>query len=251
MKPYIPEKLPTKSLDWSLLVRFVGQANSALARFDGILQGIVNPNVLLSPLTTQEAVLSSKIEGTQATLEEVLEYEAAPREDGKSEDIHEILNYRRAMRMAVDSLKDRPISLNLLKEIQFLLLDSVRGKDKGRGEFRTSQNWIGRPGCKMEEASYVPPPPLQVMEFLDNLEKYVRFDEEDRLVQMAIIHAQFEIIHPFLDGNGRVGRILVPLFLFEKGQLSSPMFYLSTYLEAHREVYYDRLQAISRDGDWT
>ena len=152
--------------------------------------------------------------------------------------------------MAVKSLAVRPISLNLIKQIHSILLDTARGHNKARGSFRTEQNWIGRPGSTIEQASYVPPPPLGLMIHLDNLEKYVHYDEVDRLVQLAIVHAQFELIHPFLDGNGRVGRILIPLFLYEKKLLSSPMFYLSAYLEANRDVYYDRLLGISDKGDW-
>jgi Fic family protein len=251
MKPFVPDTLPLSSLNWEPLVRLIGEANAALARFDGILQGIINPSVLLSPLTTQEAVLSSKIEGTEATLQEVLEYEASPTpDDRKTEDIREIMNYRRALQTAVKLLEKRPISLNMVKELHAILLDSVRGRDKGRGEFRRDQNWIGKPGCKIEEATYVPPEPLRLLEHLSNWEKYIHHDEKDRLVQLAMVHAQFEIIHPFRDGNGRVGRMLIPLFLFEKGLLSSPVFYLSAYLEAHQEVYYDRLQAISESRDW-
>ena len=251
MKPYVPEKLPLKSLPWESFIRYIGQANAALARYDGILQGVVNPDILLSPLTTQEAVLSSKIEGTQATIEEVLEYEAAPEiETEKYEDIQEIINYRHAMRRATDELKKRPISLNMLIDMHSVLLNSVRGYNKGRGRFRTVQNWIGVPGTPIDKATYIPPEPYHLMEHLSNFEKYIHYDEEDRLVQLAIIHAQFELIHPFIDGNGRLGRILVPLFLYEKGLLNSPMFYVSAYLEQNRSTYYDRLRGISENGDW-
>ncbi len=251
MKPYLPEPLPLTSLNWSSLIRLVGQANASLASYDGILQGIINPEVLLSPLTTQEAVLSSKIEGTQATLEEVLEFEASPeRRTPRLEDIREIINYRKAMGMAVEKLKERPISLNFIRDIHAVLLDSVRGQYKSPGQFRTTQNWIGRPGCSIEEAAFVPPVPSDLMGYLSNFETYIHHDEEDKLVQLAVIHAQLEIIHPFLDGNGRVGRILIPLFLYETKLLSKPMFYLSAYLEANRDAYYDRLQAVSAKKDW-
>ena len=214
------------------------------------LQGIINPQVLLSPLTTNEAVLSSRIEGTQASLVEVLEFEASPKVDiqtEKQKDIQEIINYRQAIGMAVEWLEEKPVTLNMIKEIHSILLDSVRGKDKGRGRFRTVQNWIGRPGTPMECAEYVPPEPMRLMEFLSNLEKYIHYEGKDPLVQLAIVHAQFEIIHPFVDGNGRVGRILAPLFLYEKRVLSSPMFYISQYLETNRNLYYDCLKAISQD----
>jgi len=253
MDPYVPQPLPLESVDWAAHVPLIGQANAALARYDGMLQSIINPEVLLSPLTTQEAVLSSRIEGTQASMEEVLEYEAAPKEHiepSKFADIQEIINYRRAMRVAVTRLSERPLCLNLFKELHSVLLDSVRGRDRAPGEFRRIQNYIGSPGCSIEDATFVPPSPELVSPALDNWEKYLHSDEKDRLVQLAVVKAQFEIIHPFLDGNGRMGRMLIPLFLFEKGLLSNPMFYLSAYLEAQREVYYHRLQSVSEKGDW-
>ena len=251
MEPYVPETLPLKSLKWEEFIPLIGKANFELARYEGILQGIINPSVFLSPLTTQEAVLSSKIEGTEAILEEVLEYEASPKPGTKKlEDIHEIINYRQSMLYAVEQLDTHPITLNLLREIHYMLLDSVRGRNKARGEFRKTQNFIGKPGATIKQASYIPPSPERLMEFLSNLEKYIHYEEKDRLVQLAIIHAQFEIIHPFLDGNGRIGRILIPLFLFEKKMLSSPMFYISAYLEAHRDTYYERLNDITRNNNW-
>ncbi len=251
MKPYIPQKLPLDSLQWDKFIQLIGEASSELGRYDGILQGIVNPLLLLAPLTTQEAVLSSRIEGTEATLGEVLEYEALPKANGaKKEDIQEVINYRQALLYAEDYLRTKPIGLNLIKEIHHRLLDSVRGRDKARGEFRKIQNFIGKHGAPIEQAIYVPPPPEVIMEYLDNFEKYVHYDERDRLVQLAIVHAQFEIIHPFLDGNGRVGRILIPLFLVEKNLLSTPTFYISAYLEANRDTYYERLNGISKNNDW-
>lgn len=253
MKPFIPDNLPLDCLDWTAHVTLIGRANAALARYDGILQGIVNPAVLLSPLTTQEAVLSSRIEGTQASMEEVLEFEATPREKitpEKRADIQEIINYRLAMNVAVAKLQERPLCLNLIKELHAILLRSVRGKNKSPGEFRRSQNYIGPPGCSIEEATFVPPSPDNLLAALYNWEKYLHVEEKDRLVQLAVAKAQFEIIHPFLDGNGRLGRMLIPLFLFARNLLSKPMFYMSAYLEEHREVYYRRLRAISEEGDW-
>lgn len=251
MKPYLPNMLPVESLGWEKLIPLIGKANAALARYDGVLRGIINPAVLLTPLTTQEAVLSSKIEGTIATLEEVLEYEASPDDKTeKSVDIKEIINYRQAMRFAVEELEDHPISFNLIRKIHYGLMDSVRGRNKARGEFRQTQNWLGKPGATIKEATYVPPPPDTLIELLSNLEKYINSDELDTLVQIAIIHAQFELIHPFLDGNGRVGRILIPLFLFKQDILSMPTFYISAYLEKHRDVYYERLKDISLNNKW-
>jgi Fic family protein len=251
MQPHIPRKLPLDNLDWMKFIHLIGKANFELAQYAGILVGMVNPELLLSPLTTKEAVISSKIEGTQATLEEVLKFEASPVKEGaKSEDIREIINYRKSLEHAVEYLKTRPTCLNLCKQMHYILLDSVRGRDKGRGEFRQIQNWIGSPGSSIEKATYVPPPPDRLIEFLNNLEEYMHFEEKDRLVQLAIIHAQFEIIHPFIDGNGRLGRILIPLFLIDKGMLKAPVFYISEYIDENRDIYYDRLSEITRNGNW-
>jgi cell filamentation protein, protein adenylyltransferase len=249
--PFKPDPLPFRGLDHGRLIGLVGKANRALARYDGLLQGIVNPAVLLSPLTTQEAVLSSKIEGTQATLDEVLEHEAGRTYDPeKTRDIQEIVNYRVALVHATEALAHRPLSLGMVKDIHGILMESVRGSRKSPGSFRTEQNWIGPPGTPIEHASYVPPAPIHVTSHLENWEAYLEFEEVDPLVHIAIVHAQFELIHPFEDGNGRIGRLLIPLFLFQKRVLAQPMFYLSAYLEAHRDVYYRCLQGISRKGDW-
>jgi len=250
-KPYVPQPLPLDSLDWVRFVTLIGQANAELARYDGILQSIVNPKVLLSPLTTNEAVISSKIEGTQASLEEVLAYEVSPDiKNEKYHDIQEIINYRDALNYATKQLANKPTTLNLIKEIHAMLLNSVRGKDKARGDFRKSQNYIGKFGSKIEDAAYIPPEPNTIMDHLSNFEKYIHYEEKDPLVQLAIVHAQFEIIHPFLDGNGRVGRILIPLFLFEKRVLNLPMFYISEYLEKNCEEYYVRLRSITDANKW-
>lgn len=251
IKPYIPTALPLEGLDYRRLVGRVGSANRAIARYDGLLRAIPNPKVMLSPLTISEAVLSSRIEGTQATLDDVLEHEAGISRDGEKErDIQEILNYRLALTQANAHLESYPIRLPLIRQIHRTLLESVRGQDKSPGDFRVDQNWIGLPGSGIEQATYVPPSPVVMRDHLENWERYLEFDDFDFLVQAAIVHAQFELIHPFLDGNGRIGRILIPLFLASKSVLGSPMFYLSEYLEGHRSVYYSRLLAISQDGDW-
>ena len=252
MLPYVPNTLPLAGLDYASLISHIGPANAALARYDGLLQSVINPGVMLSPLTNREAVLSSKIEGTQATVDEVLEYEAGLDFDSeKTKDIQEIVNYRRTLAIASDHVRDRPITLALIKQMHASLLDSVRGANKTPGEFRRDQNWIGPVGCTVEQASFVPPSPLQLLDHLQAWEAYLGGKDFDLLVQVAVVHAQFELIHPFKDGNGRIGRLLIPLFLYQKQALSSPMFYLSEYLEAYRDNYYARLQAISREGDWT
>ena len=251
MQPYIPDTLPLTDLDYRLLLPLVGQANAELARYDGLLQGIPNPAVMLSPLTTQEAVLSSKIEGTHATVDEVLEQEAGLLKEGeKYKDIQEISNYRQALYSAREYLQDYPIRLSFVRELHRILLNSVRGQDKTPGEFRREQNWIGAYGCTIEQATFVPPNPIQLPDHLQAWEQYLDSNDIDFLLQVAVVHAQFELLHPFKDGNGRIGRILIPLFLFQKRALSQPMFYLSEYLESHRDEYYARLKAISAESDW-
>lgn len=251
MQPYVPDTLPLNDLDYRLLLPLVGRANAALARYDGLLTGIPNPAVMLSPLTTQEAVLSSKIEGTQATVDEVLEQEAGLLKEGeKYKDIQEISNYRKALFSARQHLETYPIRLGFVRELHRILMDSVRGQDKMPGEFRLDQNWIGPPGCPIEQATFVPPNPMQLPDYLQAWERYLDSDDMDFLIQTAVVHAQFELLHPFKDGNGRIGRILIPLFLYQKRVLSQPMFYLSEYLENHRDEYYQRLKAISADQDW-
>ncbi len=252
-KPFVPQILPIQDIQWEPLIPLIGQANRALAHYDGVLYGVPNPAVLLSPLTTQEAVLSSKIEGTQATLGDVLKFEAGeePQQESRRLDIQEISNYRAALRAAVVELETRPFNLNLLLKLHSILLDSVRGRDKARGNFRKIQNWIGTDQTTIEQAVYVPPEPRLLPQLLDNWEKYYHMERPDPLVQLAVVHAQFEIIHPFIDGNGRLGRILIPLFLYERKVLRQPMFYLSGYLDTHRDDYIQHLRALSEDpGAW-
>jgi len=211
--------------------------------------------VLLSPLTTQEAVLSSRIEGTQATMGEVLEYEASGEgvepTTPKEADIWEILNYRKAMRKATEMLKDLPLCQRIMLECHRILLDSVRGHGKSPGQYRKIPNWIGPKGCSIEEAKFVPIVASKLPEAMSRWEKYIHEDAADRLIQLALLHAEFEALHPFLDGNGRLGRMLIPLFLYQANIIQQPMFYISAYLETHRDEYYERLLAISRDNDWT
>jgi Fic family protein len=253
MKPSEPEQLPPKDLDLLALVPLLGKANRAIATLEGLFYGIPNPNVLLSPITTQEAVLSSKIEGTQADFEDVLKFEAGEPPDGPSrqEDIHEIINYRQALRLSEKLLQDRPFCLNTILKLHEVLMDSVRGHNKGRGRFRTIQNWIGKPNSPIEEAVFVPPSPLDLQDHLNRWEAYWHAEAPDALVQLALVHAQFEILHPFIDGNGRLGRMIIPLFLFEKKILSRPCFYLSAFFEARRDEYFSRLRDLGQPGSWT
>lgn len=249
--PCTPPVLPVTDLDWRRLVPLVGKANAALARYDGMLQALPNPAVLLSPITANEAVLSSRIEGTQATLEEVLQQDAGIEQaQSRHADIEEISNYRAAMRDAEQALAHRPLSLSLIKGVHQRLMQGVRGSDKTPGEFRIDQNWIGRQGSPMHSARFVPPNPMVLPQALDVWANYLASEDEDPVLQVAIAHAQFEILHPFKDGNGRIGRMLIPLLLFQRKTLSRPMFYLSEYLESHRDQYYDGLLAITDEGNW-
>ena len=249
-------KFPPAELDWKHLIPLIGKANAGLARYDGLLSAIPNASVLLSPLTTQEAVLSSKIEGTHVTMGEVLELEAGGEPGGitqpKREDAEEISNYRHAMRACVSELKDRPLSQHMLRQAHHLLMQGVRGRDKTPGSYRIRQNWIGTKGCLIEQAGFIPIAPEHLAAGMDSWERFLNSAEEpDALVQLALVHVEFEALHPFEDGNGRLGRMLIPLFLFKKGLLTSPDFYMSGYLEARRELYQERLRVVSRDDAWT
>ena len=175
-----------------------------------------------------------------------MEFEAA-----KVQDIQEIVNYRKALNLATEALADRPLTLSLIRSMHGVLMDSVRGADKSPGQFRVDQNWLGPEGCAIDQATFVPPSPLQLLDHLEAFEQYLAGDDLDALVQVAVVHGQFELLHPFKDGNGRIGRLLIPLFLYQKRTLATPMFYLSEYLESHRDLYYARLRGISQDGDWT
>ena len=248
---------PPADLDWEALVPLIGPASAAVARYDGMLVAIPNAGVLLAPLSTQEAVLSSRIEGTQATMGEVLEFEAGqePESPERRDDIREVLNYRAAMRQAEKTLEDQPLSQRVIREAHQVLLDSVRGEGKSPGEYRRVPNWIGPPGCDIGEATFVPIGADRLPDAMSAWERYmngdVNGDAADLLVQLAVLHAEFEALHPFLDGNGRLGRMLVPLFLWRRGLIRAPVFYISDYFEAHRDTYYEGLLAVSRDGDWT
>lgn len=252
---YHQGRFPPRSIEWAQLVPLIGPASMALARYDGLLAAVPNAYVLLSPLTAQEAVLSSRIEGTQATLGEVLEFEAGmtPKDasPAKRNDIQEVVNYRKAMAKALDLLQEMPLCQRVIKEAHRVLLSGVRGQNRSPGDYKRRQNWIGPQGCPVEEARFVPINPADLPEAMSQWEKYIHADCQDRLVQLAILHAEFEALHPFLDGNGRLGRMLIPLFLAKTGLLSSPVFYISAYFERNREEYYERLLRVSSDGDWT
>lgn len=253
IKPFKPEKLMDVKLDFTKLVPLIGKSHQALSKYDGALRHLVNPNILLSPLTAKEATLSSRIEGTQATLTDVLKHDAEspePVSEHRREDIFEVINYRKALLEASRMLEGKPIHLNMLKKLHEILLSGARGQNKSPGEFRKIQNYIGPAGCKEEHATYIPPSVPDMLVALDDWERFIHFEYSDVLIQMGLIHAQFEIIHPFLDGNGRLGRIIIPLFLYEKKYLNQPVFYLSEYLDANRSEYYEKLNNVTANGDW-
>lgn len=253
-KPFNLPKLPAE-IDYDQLIGKIIEAHRAIASLDSLLGTLPNPALLGRTLQTKEAVESSKIEGTQATLEEVLQYEALAekKEDSeKQKDIHEVINYRAALDLGIKSLETHPISENLVKKLHATVLKSGRGANKAPGEFRKIQVYIGKPGAGVEEASYIPPAANEILPLFSNLEKYLNSDQEkDKLVQIAIGHYQFEAIHPFLDGNGRVGRLIISLFLYEKKLLSHPFLYLSEFFEEYRQNYYELLQRVSEKQDWT
>ena len=250
-------KFPPGDLDWARLVPAIGRAHSAVAAYGAMLESIPNTNVLISPLATQEAVYSNRIEGTQTTLTEVLTFQADenhPVDDpAKRIDAREVINYRTALDAATRQLGQVPLSLRLILNAHRILLSGVRGQDKAPGEYRRIPDsvWIGPPGSTIESADFVPCPVEHLPGAMDAWEKFIHSKEPDPLVQLAIVHAEFESIHPFLDGNGRMGRLIVPLYMVAKGLLEAPHFYVSGFLDQHRDEYYERLQAVSRDDDWT
>jgi Fic family protein len=249
---FVPAPLPPKLAYPEDLVLALSRADAALSELSGLGRHLPNPHVVIAPYVRREAVLSSRIEGTTTSLAELLLEEVA---EGASErdpdDVREVRNYVIALEYGITRLRTLPLSLRLVRELHARLMKGVRGKSATSGEFRRSQNWIGAPRSTIETAVYVPPPPEELMETLGAWERFLH--ERDRLpdlVQCALIHEQFEAIHPFLDGNGRVGRLLITLFLVERRRLSQPLLYLSAYIEEHRREYYDGLQAVRTDGDW-
>ena len=240
---------PTPSIKVSgeLLTKLI-DANKKVATLEGLSSRIPNMGLFISMYVRKEALLSSQIEGTQCTLEDILN----PLIDGNTNrDVSDVVNYIRATEFALERLKTLPLCNRLIKETHAVLLESVRGQEKNPGEFRYSQNWIGGQGSTLRNARYIPPNPDDMLTAMSDLEKYINNDDAlDPLIQAALIHYQFETIHPFLDGNGRVGRLLITLFLLEKGILSTPALYISYYLKINRIEYYDRMTQVRRTGDY-
>lgn len=230
------------------LIKLLSDADRALGRLDMVTAILPNPDLFIGMYVRQEAVLSSQIEGTQSTLEDVLEFEAGATDESK--DVEEVVNYVAAMNHGLRRLKELPMSLRLIREIHAELMRSGRGNNSTPGEFRKTQNWIGPTGCTLMTATHVPPPVPEMYSALHNLEKFLHATQMPVLIHAAIAHAQFETIHPFLDGNGRVGRLLITFLLCQREVLQKPVLYLSHYLKLHRSEYYDNLTAIRTSGDW-
>jgi Fic family protein len=250
-KAFIPASLPPNPplrIEGDLIT-FLSEADRALARLDGMCRVLPNPDLFVAMYIRKEAVLSSQIEGTQSSLEDVLEFEAG--NPPRVNDVNEVVNYIKAMNYGLERLKELPLSLRLIKEIHKILLEGVRGGERMPGEFRTTQNWIGPPGCTLNEAVFVPPPPQEVVAQMGKLEKFF-YDKQPMppLVKAALIHYQFETIHPFIDGNGRIGRLLITFYLTWTGILERPLLYLSYYFKKHRQEYYDWLMKVREEGDF-
>ena len=248
-RAFIPAPLPPDLEFTPARSRLLAEATLALGRLDGAAHVLPNPDLFVGMYVRREAVLSSQIEGTQASLTDVLEFEV----EGQDEfpvDVREVVNYVGAMDYGLARLLDFPLSLHLVKEIHQRLMQGVRGQERDPGEFRRTQNWVGPQGAPLRAASYIPPPPGDLMEHLGRWELFLCDETLPPLIRAALAHAQFETIHPFLDGNGRIGRLLITFMLCREDVLSRPLLFVSLYLKRHRAEYYDRLQAVRTDGHW-
>lgn len=250
---FIPAPLPPQPplvLD-AALTNLLSQADRALGRLDGSVHTLPNPDLFILMYVRMEAVLSSQIEGTQSSLQDLLAAEASLYEENNSRDVDEVINYVRAMKLGLKRLTELPVSVRLVREIHAELMQGVRGSHLQPGELRQSQNWIGAAGCTLNTATFIPPPAHEVPRALEEWEKFLHTgDDLPPLVKIALVHAQFETIHPFLDGNGRLGRLLITFLLTERDVLHKPVLYLSHYFKRYRQAYYDHLQAVRDKGEW-
>ncbi|MCU0486040.1 MAG: Fic family protein [Anaerolineales bacterium] len=249
---FIPAPLPPVITYSQEMALALSKADAALSELSGVGRYLPNPHLLIAPYIRREAVLSSRIEGTRTSLNELwlgdLETEGRRVENA---DIQEVRNYIQALEYGIQRLANLPLSLRLVREVHARLMQGVRGEHATPGEFRRSQNWIGPAGSTLATAPYIPPPPDELLPALDNWEKFLHLQNVfPDLIQCAVLHEHFEALHPFLDGNGRVGRLLISLFLIERGRLSQPLLYLSSYFETNRQDYYDLLQRVRTHGEW-
>ncbi|HET9101546.1 MAG TPA: Fic family protein [Acidobacteriaceae bacterium] len=247
---FVPAPLPPALVWTPRLIRVLSDADRLIGRLAGEGGRLMNPHVLIRPFVRREAVLSSRIEGTQATLGELLAAEAGAVVDRSPEDLREVGNYIVALEHGIARLNKLPVCVRLIRELHKKLMTDVRGDQAAPRHFRKTQNWIGRPGSTLATASFIPPPPGEVEPCLAAWEKFLYESELPPLVTIALAHYQFEAIHPFLDGNGRVGRLLITLFLMEQKILPTPLLYLSAFFEATRRDYYDGLRGVSESGAW-
>ncbi len=247
---FVPDPLPPQLQFTPRLLRSLSDADRLIGQLAAEGHRLPNPHLLMRPFLKREAVLSSRIEGTQATLGELLAADAGATVSRSPADLKEVGNYVVALEHGIKRLPSLPLSLRLVTEIHEKLMHGVRGEHATPGEFRRSQNWIGTPGSTLQNASYVPPPPDELMNCLGEWEKFLHTADLPPLIQTALVHYQFEAIHPFLDGNGRVGRLMITLFLIERNILPTPLLYLSAFFEATRQEYYDRLLAVSNSAAW-
>jgi len=251
-KAFVPEKLPPGPplRIEGALQNLLSQADMALARLDGMGYFLPNADLFIAMYVRKEALLSSQIEGTQASLEDIFEYESGDKPENIN-DVAEVINYIRALNYGMDRLKTLPMSLRLIKEIHGVLMQGTRGGNKTPGEFRKTQNWIGPPGSTLKDARYIPPPPQEVVKTMGDLEQYIHKGRKlPVLIDCGLVHYQFESIHPFLDGNGRVGRLLITFYLYFREVLHRPLLYLSYYFKKNRQEYYDRLNMVRDKGDY-
>lgn len=251
-KAFVPNSLPPRPpvhIEGDLQ-NLLSRADMSLARLDGLGHTLPNADLFIAMYVKKEALLSSQIEGTQASLENLFEFESGEKLENIN-DVTEVINYVKALNYGTGRLDSFPMSLRLIKEIHTILLEGVRGGEKTPGEFRKSQNWIGPPGCTLSDATYIPPPPHDTKNAMGDLELYMRAPERlPVLLDCALVHYQFETIHPFLDGNGRLGRLLITFYLFWKKVLHKPLLYMSYYFKKHRQEYYDRLNTVRQNGDY-
>lgn len=248
---FIPNPLPPDITYDDQLLLLLSKADGALARLDGVTEVLPNPDLFVAMYVKKEALLSAQIEGTQVSLKGVLEFEAniKPKED--IADLREVINYIEAMHYGMEMLKDKNLDLDLINDSHRILIAKTRGSDKKPGRYKTVQNYLGRPGGTIFEASFVPPPPDRVEELMKSLEKFIQTkDNIPALIKIALIHSQFETIHPYLDGNGRMGRLLITYYLYWKNILSKPLLYLSFYLKKNKSGYSECLNEIRFDDNW-